>query len=53
MEFFFETLLKDMLEHNSEKAEMEINCLAFKLYDLSLAEINYITEFVTQSQQSQ
>ena len=53
MECLFENLLKDVLEHNSEKAEMKINCLAFKLYDLSPAEINYITEFVTQSQQSQ
>ena len=53
MECLFENLLKDVLEHNSEKAKMEINCLAFKLYDLSPAEINFVTEFVTQSQQSQ
>ena len=47
MECLFENLLKDVLEHNSGKAEMKINYLAFKLYDLSPAEINYITEFVT------
>ena len=47
------THLKEVLEHDSKKAEKEINRLAFKLYNLSPAEINYITEFVTQSQQSQ
>ena len=53
MECLFEDLLKEVLEHDSKKAEKEINRLAFKLYNLSPAEINYITEFVTQSQQSQ
>ena len=45
--------LEEVLEHRSEETEKEINRLAFKLYDLSPAEINYITDFVTQSQQSQ
>jgi len=53
MECLFENLLEEVLEHRSEETEKEINRLAFKLYDLSPAEINYITDFVTQSQQSQ
>ena len=52
-ECLFENLLKEVLEHRSEETEKEINRLAFKLYDLSPVEINYITDFVTQSQQSQ
>ena len=53
LECVFENLLEEVLEHCSEDTEKEINRLAFKLYDLSPAEINYITDFVTQSQQSQ
>ena len=53
MECLFENLLEEVLEHRSEETEKKINRLAFKLYDLSPAEINYITDFVTQSQQSQ
>ena len=53
MECLFENLLEEVLEHRSEETEKEINRLAFKLDDLSPAEINYITDFVTQSQQSQ
>ena len=53
MECLFENLLEEVLKHRSEETEKEINRLAFKLYDLSPAEINYITDFVTQSQQSQ
>ena len=53
MECLFENLLEEVLEHRSEETEKEINRLAFKLYDLSPAEINYTTDFVTQSQQSQ
>lgn len=49
----FENLLKEALKHHSEETEKEINRLVFKLYDLSPAEINYITDFVTQSQQNQ
>ncbi len=53
IEKLFEQLLIEVLEQDSEKAEKEINRLAFKLYDLSHEEIGYITDFVTQSQQSQ
>ena len=49
----FNNLLIEVLEQDSKKAEKEINRLAFKLYDLSLEEAVYITNFVTQSQQSQ
>lgn len=53
IEKLFEKLLVEVFEHDSKKAEKEINRLAFKLYDLSPEEIRYITDFVTQSQQSQ
>lgn len=46
-------LLIEVLEQDSKKAENEINRLAFKLYNLSPDEIEYISDFVTQSQQSQ
>jgi hypothetical protein len=46
-------LLIEVLEQDSKKAEKEINRLAFKLYNLSPDEIEYISDFVTQSQQSQ
>ena len=46
-------LLIEVLEQDSKKAEDEINRLAFKLYNLSPDEIEYISDFVTQSQQSQ
>lgn len=52
-EKLFKRLFIEVLEHDSKKAEKEINSLAFKLYDLSPEEIRYITDFVTQSQQSQ
>lgn len=52
-EDLFERLLKKILEDNPEEIEKEINLLAFKLYNLSPNEMNYITDFVTQSQQSQ
>ena len=47
MECLFENLLEEVLKHRSEETEKEKNRLAFKLYDLSPAEINYITDFVT------
>lgn len=53
IEKLFEKLLVEVLEQDSTKAKKEINRLAFKLYDLSPEEIVYITDFVTQSQQSQ
>lgn len=53
IEKLFEKLLVEVFEHDSKKAEKEINRLAFELYDLSPEEIRYITDFVTQSQQSQ
>ena len=52
-ESLFEKLLNQVLEHNSEEAEKEINRIVFQLYDLSPAEISYIIDYVTQSQQSQ
>ena len=53
IEKLFKKLLIEVLEQDPKKAEKEINRLAFKLYDLSPEEIRYITNFVTQSQQSQ
>ena len=53
MEKIFKKLLIEVLEQDSKKAENEINRLAFKLYNLSPDEIEYISDFVTQSQQSQ
>ena len=53
IEKLLEELLIEVLEQDSKKAEKEINRLAFKLYNLSPEEIGYITDFVTQSQQSQ
>ena len=53
IEKLLEELLIKVLEQDSKKAEAEINRLAFMLYDLSPNEIEYITNFVTQSQQSQ
>ena len=53
IEKLFEKLLVEVLEQDSTKAKKEINRLAFKLYNLSPEEIVYITDFVTQSQQSQ
>ncbi len=53
VEKIFEELLIKVLEHDPKKAEKEINRLVFKLYDLSPEEVGYITNFVTQSQQSQ
>lgn len=53
IEELLKNLLNEVLEQNSKDAEKEINRLAFKLYDLSPEEIRYITDFVTQFQQSQ
>ncbi len=53
IEMRFNKLLIEVLEQDSKKAEKEINRLIFKLYDLSLEEIRYITDFVTQSQRNQ
>ena len=53
LEYLFEELLKEIIERNSKNAEQEINRLVFKLYNLSPAEIDYITGSVTQFQQNQ
>ena len=53
IEKLFNKLLIEVLEQSPQKAEKEINRLVFKLYDLSPEEIVYITDFITQSQQSQ
>ncbi len=53
IEEMFERLLIEVLEQDPRIAEKEINRLTFKLYNLSPEEIAYITDFVTQSQQSQ
>ena len=52
LEIIFKKLLYELLSEDSNVTEKEINRLVFKLYDLSPEEIGYVTDYVTQSQQS-
>ena len=53
MECSFENQLIDIQKCNSRNAKEQIEQFVFNLYGLSTAEIDYITDFVIQFQQSQ